>query len=267
MKKYASFFRIRFTTGLQYRIAAYAGIATQFAWGFMEVLMFRAFYRADAAAFPMSFSQLSSYIWLQQAFLALFMTWFFDNDIFASITGGNIAYELVRPMDLYGMWFVKNLASRLSKAVLRCMPILVVAAFLPVPYKLLLPVSFPSFLVFLFSMLLGFCMVVAFGMLIYISVFYTLSASGIRMIAVSLTEFLSGAVVPLPFLPDNIRGILELLPFASMQNLPFLIYVGYTSFGETVKGLLLQLLWLTALIVFGRLWMGKALKKVVVQGG
>ena len=166
MKKYASFFRIRFTTGLQYRIAAYAGIATQFAWGFMEVLMFRAFYRADAAAFPMSFSQLSSYIWLQQAFLALFMTWFFDNDIFASITGGNIAYELVRPMDLYGMWFVKNLASRLSKAVLRCMPILVVAAFLPVPYKLLLPVSFPSFLVFLFSMLLGFCMVVAFGMLI-----------------------------------------------------------------------------------------------------
>ena len=39
--------------GLQYRAAALAGIVTQFAWGFLEILMFRAFYRADASAFPM----------------------------------------------------------------------------------------------------------------------------------------------------------------------------------------------------------------------
>ena len=32
MKKYLSFFRIRFIAGLQYRAAAWAGIATQFAW-------------------------------------------------------------------------------------------------------------------------------------------------------------------------------------------------------------------------------------------
>lgn len=31
MRKYISFFRIRFINGLQYRAAAYAGIATQFA--------------------------------------------------------------------------------------------------------------------------------------------------------------------------------------------------------------------------------------------
>ena len=32
MKKYLSFFRLRFITGLQYRTAALAGIATQFFW-------------------------------------------------------------------------------------------------------------------------------------------------------------------------------------------------------------------------------------------
>ncbi|AGI39710.1 hypothetical protein Clst_1656 [Thermoclostridium stercorarium subsp. stercorarium DSM 8532] len=36
MKKYISFFRIRFINGLQYRSAAYAGIMTQFAWGSMR---------------------------------------------------------------------------------------------------------------------------------------------------------------------------------------------------------------------------------------
>lgn len=34
MKKYLSFFRLRFVNGIQYRAAALAGIVTQFAWGF-----------------------------------------------------------------------------------------------------------------------------------------------------------------------------------------------------------------------------------------
>lgn len=118
MKKYLSFFSDSLlSTVCNTGAAAYAGVATQFAWGTLELLAFAAFYRADPAAFPMEFSQLSSYIWLQQAFLALFMTWFFDGSIMESITSGNVAYELARPMDLYNMWFVKNAAIRLSKAV------------------------------------------------------------------------------------------------------------------------------------------------------
>ena len=43
LRKYIAFFRLRFTMGLQYRTAAFAGIVTQFIWGIMEILMFRAF--------------------------------------------------------------------------------------------------------------------------------------------------------------------------------------------------------------------------------
>ncbi len=43
MNKYLSFFRLSFTMGLQYRAAALAGIVTQFAWGFLEILVFWAF--------------------------------------------------------------------------------------------------------------------------------------------------------------------------------------------------------------------------------
>ena len=48
VKKYLSFFRLRFCMGLQYRAAALAGIATQFVWGFLEIMVYRAFYEADA---------------------------------------------------------------------------------------------------------------------------------------------------------------------------------------------------------------------------
>lgn len=267
MRKYVSFFRMRFINGLQYRAAAYAGIATQFAWGFMEILMFRAFYAVDPDAFPMEFSQLSSYIWLQQAFLALFMTWFLENDIFTAITSGNVAYELVRPMNLYHIWFAKNLASRLSKAVLRCMPILVVAAFLPPPYCLSLPSGFSTFLWFLVSMALGFLAAVAFCMLVYITTFYTLSPIGIRIIAVTIVEFLSGGVVPIPFFPDGIRFIFELLPFASMQNMPLRIYSGNITGNDVLAGITLQVFWLAVMVCVGRLLMNRALKRVVIQGG
>ena len=139
MKKYLSFFRMRFLMGLQYRAAAAAGVVTQFTWGFMELLVFRAFYQADASAFPMSFEAVASYIWLQQAFLALFMAWMMEAEIFSSIVDGNIAYEMCRPIHIYSMWFARSVANRVSKALLRCAPILVVALFLPKPYRLMLP--------------------------------------------------------------------------------------------------------------------------------
>ena len=139
MKKYISFFRIRLIAGLQYRAAAWAGIFTQAIWGLMLILMYRAFYENGSDAFPMDFGALSTYIWLQEALLTLFAAWAFDNEIFESITSGAVAYELCRPCGVYGMWFVKNMAIRLSKAALRCLPILAVAVFLPHPYAMSAP--------------------------------------------------------------------------------------------------------------------------------
>lgn len=267
MKKYLSFFRMRFINGFQYRIAALAGIVTQFVWGTMEILMFHAFYRADESAFPMELSAISSYVWLQQAFLALFMTWFWEKELFDAIQSGNIAYELCRPTDIYNMWFVRGMANRAAKALLRCMPIIVVALFLPKTYGLVLPSNFVVLVWFLFSMLLGFLVVVAFGMIIYGLTFYTVNPMGIRMVSQSLADFLAGGIIPLPFLPDKMREFVELLPFAAMQNAPFRIYSGDISGGDIYKAVLLQAIWLVIFVALGKFIMNKSLKQLVIQGG
>jgi ABC-2 type transport system permease protein len=267
MKKYLSFFRLRFINGLQYRIAALAGIATQFTWGILEIFMFQAFYKADPSSFPMEFSALSSYIWIQQAFLAIYATWFFENDIFDAIHNGNLAYELCRPIDLYHMWFTRSMANRLSKAVLRCMPILLVAAFIREPYGLSLPKNLTMFLWFIVSMLLAFLVVISFSMLVYIITFYTISPMGVRMVATALVEFFSGAVLPLPFLPSGIRQVFDLLPFAAMQNAPLRIYSGDISGFYLYRTIGLQIFWFILLYAVGKAMMANALKKVVIQGG
>lgn len=266
LRQYSTLFRIRFIGGLQYRAAALAGLSTQFVWGGMTILLFRAFYRSDPSSFPMDFQGLSSYIWMQQAFLALFMLWSMENEPFELIRSGNVAYELCRPVDLYWMWFVRTAATRVSKAVLRCVPILLLAAFLPEPYGVRLPDA-GIFLLFLLSMGLALLSVAAFSMLVYISTFYTLDSSGLRMLAASLTEFLSGAIIPLPFFPEPVERVLSLLPFAGMESTPLQIFAGTLAGKDALTAILLQLFWAMVMIIGGKLWMQRALSQVVAQGG
>lgn len=267
MRKYWSFFRLRFVTGLQYRAAALAGVVTQFFWGMMEVLVFWAFYRSDADAFPMTFQALCTYVWMQQAFLAFFAVWGMENEIFNCIRDGNVSYELCRPVDVYHMWFARSCATRVSRAVLRCMPILAAAALLPSPFGMTLPVSLQAGVMSLVGMLLGLLVTVAFCMLVYVVTFFTVSPDGVRMVAVSLVELLAGAIVPIPFFPDAIRKIAEFLPFASMQNVPLRIYSGDMAGLAALQALALQLFWFLVLVLLGKMLMRHASRNIVLQGG
>ena len=230
-------------------------------------MIFDAFYNTDAAMFPMQFTATSSYIWLQQAFLAFFAVWMMENEIFDSVVNGNIAYEMCRPIRIYNMWFARSLANRISRAVLRCFPILFVAAFIPAPYGIAAPASFWHFVIFLITLILGLLVTIAFCMLVYGLTFFTISPQGLRMVFVSLIEFFAGAIIPIPFFPDKIRNVLELLPFASMQNVPLRIYSGSMGTAETVKAITLQAIWLFVLMLLGKLLLMLAEKRIVVQGG
>lgn len=267
MRKYLSFFRLRFVCGLQYRVAAWAGVVTQFAWGFMEIMMFNAFYEADPSAFPMSLEATVAYVWLQQAFLAIFMPWMMENEIFENIMNGNVVYELVRPVSIYNMWFARTTAVRLSRAVLRCMPILLVAGFLPAPFRMTLPVDGRAVVLFLLTMVLGTLVTVSVCMLIYVLAFYTVSPEGLRILFMSSAEFLSGAVIPLPFFPEKIQRFLEMTPFGAMQNVPLRIYSGSMNSAEIGRAICLQIFWLVAMTAFGKLLCRVAVKRVTLQGG
>jgi ABC-2 type transport system permease protein len=267
MKMYLSVFRIRFINNLQYRAVMLGAIITRFAWGFMEILAYSMLYSTGNAAFPMELSQTVSYIWMQQTLIVLFSVVFSDGEIYSAIGSGSIAYELVRPMDLYGRWFCQSAANRVAFTILNCLPVLLVALIIPEPYRMSLPLDAEQFFLFLLSMVLALCVVVAIAMLMYISLFYTLSQRGVRIIVTALTTFLSGGVIPLPFFPAPVLAVVRLLPFAAMQNMPLLIYSGNIVGVDAVKGIIFQLFWLAALFLIGQLTMRGALKKVIVQGG
>lgn len=265
MKKYYALLRIRFINGLQYRTAALAGLTTQFAWGFMQILAFSAFYRANPEAFPMEFSHLVSYIWIQQAFLALFAPWGFGGNAVETIVSGNISYDLARPMDLYNRWFFETIADRISRATLRCAPILIVAFILPPPFRMVLPKDVAQFTMFILSVPIAVFAVTSYCLIDYMSAFYTMSRYNV--IFIILADFLAGGYIPIPFFPEPFRKVAELLPFAAMQNMPLRIYSGDIAGMGAVYGIAFQLFWVMVMMFFGKLLMKHSLRRVVTQGG
>jgi ABC-2 type transport system permease protein len=267
MSAYYSVLRLRLLNGMQYRTAALAGVATQFFWGFMSIMIFEAFYEYSPYNPPISLKELITYIWLQQSFLAFIMLWFRDNELFNLITSGNIAYELCRPCDIYGFWYAKLLAGRLSSALLRSFPILLVAFLLPEPYKMTLPPNLVTGVLFLLALFLGLFLLVAISMFIYISVFFTMSPIGSTLIIGVFGEFFAGLIIPIPLMPDWLQNIAYVLPFRLTADFPFRVYSGHIPQNEALVGLLVQLVWLVVLIWLGKVALNKALRKVVVQGG
>jgi len=90
---------------------------------------------------------------------------------------------------------------------------------------------------------------------------------GIRILAASVSEFFAGSLIPIPFFPQWLQNVMNVLPFASVQSTPFLIYTGYLPTDEALWRMIVQLTWLVVLVFVGRLLMKRALKRVVVQGG
>jgi len=267
LRNYSSLFRIRFINTLQYRIAAVAGLATQFAWGAMLTLGFAAFYRTNPYAFPMTFAQTTTYIWLQQSLVMLLYVTLNDREIISAVTEGAIAYEMVRPVNLYNRWMCQIIATRLSRTLLRMIPVIVISSLLPYPYGLSSPESFGHFMLFLLSIVLAVGVMAVIVNLLYIFLFYTLNISGLMGIVYGIFVPLAGGVIPIPFFPEPFRTIALFLPFAAMQDIPLRIYSGHIYGTELAQSIGVQAFWLIFLLIAGHILMNRTLKKVVVQGG
>lgn len=266
-RAYAGMLRTRLIGDLQYRAAAWAGVATQFAWGFMYIMLYQAFYRGSAADPGMPMEAMTSYIWLQQGLLALITLWSTDNDLLDSIQDGSVAYELCRPVGLYGFWFARLLGNRLARTAMRIWPIALFAMLMPAPYRLMLPPTWGAAGLFVVSVALSALLVVSVSMFIYILTFVTLSSRGTRILVGGTLDFFSGVMLPIPLMPLAMQRALSFLPFRYIADLPIRIYCGHIVGAEALWGIGIQAAWLLALIPLGGWLFGRALRRLVVQGG
>lgn len=261
----------RFRTELQYRAAALAGFGTQCWWGVIKIMVFAAFYGSSTGDHPITLEQAITYTWLGQGLLAL-LPWTGDGDVQQAVRSGNIAYERLRPVDLYSFWFVRAVALRVAPTILRMTPMIILAAIvLPMvglgDWALKPPSGWQAAGLFAISITMTIFLASAITVLINIAMLWTVSGYGLNNLAMPVVGIFSGMIVPLPLFPDWAQTILNVLPFRGLVDIPYRIYFADLRGLDAVLGIAHQIGWTIALVYFGHWLMGRGMKRMVVQGG
>lgn len=267
MRTFRKIFKTNMLEELQYKGAYISGVICQFAFGFMYILLYQAFFEAGV---PQDFNtaQMVSYVWLGQAFFAMFS--YFDlnkNEITRPIINGNVSYQLIKPVNIYDFWIKQVITRSITKTIVRSIPLLTIAFLLPAGFGLGLPVSIWNFLLFAISVVFGCLLMATIKMFAYIFVLYTLDAKGVFALVMSIFGFLGGSIIPIPLLPQSLQNILNFMPFRYVSDLPYRIYIGNLDLTTCLWQIGVQVVWIVALYLLGKFLLNKKSKKLVVQGG
>jgi ABC-2 type transport system permease protein len=253
----------RFRMLLQYRAAATAGFATQLFWGLMRVMIFEAFYLSSVAEQPLSFSQVVTYIWLGQAFFAL-LPLYTDPEMHQFIRTGSVVYELLKPVNLYALWFSRSVATKAAPALLRAVPMLILAGLC---LGLGPPASLAAGIAWGVATVNALLLSAALTTLLGATMLITISGDGITRIMVACVFVFSGMTIPLPFFPEWAQDLIHFLPFRGLVDVPVRIYSGHIPVSQIPLELGIQAAWIAALVLIGRMVVNYSVKRMVVQGG
>ena len=271
LRPYVAVLGARFRMLLQYRAAAFAGFSTQLFWGAIKLMILGAFFAANHHASPMSLPQIVAYVWLGQALLGL-LPWNVDTELQEKMLSGAVAYELLRPVDLYAFWYARTVALRTATTFLRMIPMIVFAgAVLPLTglgaWALPAPASVPSAVCFLVSLTVTVALASAITMLMHVALIWTLSGRGFNTLMTGIVVVFSGLIVPLPLFPDWLQPLLHWQPFRGLADVPYRIYGGNIDPDAAVFEIAQQCVWAALIAAGGYALMAHGKSRVVVQGG
>ena len=263
MRSYLSAFRLRRKMELQYRGAMLGGIICQVAFGLILIALYRALYASKPQALPLE--HVVTYVWLQQAFFRMLLA--SDPDLLDKIRTGGIAYDMCRPLSLYGFYYARITAQKFTGSLMRAVPMLVFASLLPEGWGICLPASVPGLLLSLLALLLGLLCVSALENITMAFTMRTLDPRGVQAMLNLLMMTLSGNILPLTLFPDSWQKVITVLPYAQMLDAPIRLYNGEYPLGQAPVVMMTQLCWTVLLVAGGCLLWRANQKKMIVQGG
>lgn len=183
-----------------------------------------------------------------------------DDWVYERVNTGAVGADLLRPLPFMeqALWgSVAQLGIKLLAIVL-VVPVGAVFAGLAAPADL------GAYLV---SAVLAWLVNLCMYLLLSSIVFWTLEVHGLNFMYFVINGFLSGALVPLWFMPGWLATTLSWLPFQAIVFTPTSIYVGQTTGTAAWQAIGVQLVWLVLLSAIAALVWRFAIRKTVVQGG
>jgi ABC-2 type transport system permease protein len=215
--------------------------------------------RAQIGGIPAD--QLHSYVivaWTAVSFYATRV----NEDIGRRFRDGQIASDLLRPMEFQAFWYARDLGRALASFGVQTLPLLA-GGWLVFGFPL--PTSPWTWLLWMLSLLLGHACSFGLAFLVGIASVRLRSTTGLSHVKSVLVSVFSGALIPLELFGPGWQPLVQALPFRAMAQVPTHLFLEQEA--QPVQALGLQAAWAVALWGLGAWGWRSVQRRLVIQGG
>lgn len=263
MKKYLYVVKTQIIKSFTYSFNVYGNIIMQTIIMITSAFFWRALYGSEAYVKGVNVDGMLSYIVLSSMLSVILFT-NVERRIEVSVEKGTVAADLMKPINIFGVYFAEDAGSVIALVFQNLLPIFIIGSLLIRVPKMADASLLPLFVIsVLESVLINWFISALFGLWSFTAV----NIDALIQVKKHLIRLLSGSIIPLWFFPDRFREILEYLPFVYIYQLPLSIYIGKGSREEIMGQMIIQLVWLLILAFVFVLVQKQITKKVMVQGG
>lgn len=284
MKKYKPFFRAGMINFLAYRfslltwliVTALQVVCTVFLW--LAVFKTSAEYQGiDINEVVINGFTLKSVI-VYFVFSNIFSFITFGSDtmwnINEDIREGKIAVNIIKPISYRLRLLFTALGTSFGPTLIFGVPLYIIAYTIFVLTKMLIITNIWLFLfnILIFIILTVLAMILSDSIQFFFGVlcFYTSSAWGLSMLKNTITNFLSGSLLPLSFFKFgnfDLSKIVQFLPFAGLVQNPVLVLINQSTINQSIHYVGLSIVWIIIFEILNKLSFMRASKAITVQGG
>ncbi|SCZ09511.1 ABC transporter permease [Alkaliphilus peptidifermentans] len=264
MSLYMRFLLNAFLSKVAYKFDAYLGVISQCVFLFIHISIWKALY---ISAEIVDVSSIDLKTMITYSVISAGISLFINNSVIGimdqKIRTGEIAIDLLRPMNLKTTLFYRKMGDTCFVMIFQFLPVVMIFSFI-------LRINYPSieFLLYFFITLIN-------GMIIYFLITYIIGLIGFWYLSVwhlsrllqDLVRLLSGSFIPLWFFPDILSTISLYLPFRFIYFVPISIFLGKVDVLEIYIMIALQIMWILILTIIEKVLWFKGIEKLVIQGG
>lgn len=263
VKPYLYIGKMQLQKMMAYRFNLLSGIAIQFLIMVSTSYFWISAYSGTEISAGVTKEQMLTYT-IISAMLSSVFTCNVESRISNSVYRGGISMDLMKPVNLFGMYLAEDLGNVVVSFIQSALPILIVGTLL---IQVPAPASAPHFLLFFVSAALSYAINWLFAAVFGMWSFKLISMKSLSAIKANLIRLLSGSIIPLWFFPGWFQNILGFFPFMYIYQLPLSIYIGQISGVQIAEQMGIQIFWAAFFGLLFYVIQKKSVANVLVQGG
>ena len=267
-KQYVPFMKAGIQSLIAYRMNFFGFVIGGLIYCFVMYYLWKAVFKSSGGTDFMGFSMVDMTLYLFLSSVTNHLTFSSAGDnVGEEIKDGSISMRLIKPVNTDLSYLSNELGSTFLTFIVFALPMIVgieIYRFFAVGNVMFDWLNFALYLVsVMLAYLISFRVNLCFGFM----AFYVKNLWGMNILKNSILKFLSGTLIPLAFMPDTLRKILEYMPFSSMSYTPVMIYMGKYGANEIIFRIAVQAVWAVLTYALSKLIWLHAVKRLSVQGG